>query len=254
MEINERVVDTLMSGIEEIAHVHAVHSLTMKFHRINENILKRIFTKGKGHHLTHTYEAVKWNAIRRSFKKIDKKPTAADLESRLSLNKLPIEDEPSDDSVFTKEDVLYRKPEIASSRMKRMQSSTATEEAGNRISVSSSGSRRSHPLRTRPLSMGLRSSDHYVHFPSETSPPTSPTSPNSNYFLSKNQHGQRRSTVSGRRVVSNMFAQSSFYHLPRRDSLVLPSTPVEVIPPSERRPSSTLYSLDEGDVDEKTNL
>jgi hypothetical protein len=268
MEINERVVDTLMSGIEEIADVHAIHSLTMKFHRINENILKRIFTKGDAHHLTHTYEAVKWNAIRRSVKRTETKKrskghsttTTIDVESRLSLGKIPLDEEPSDDSVFKDngEDVLYRRPAMGSPKGIKsagMQSPHREEDLIARISMSSTTSG-SHRL--RPPSVRLRANDHLVHFEGETPSPTSPVSsthtPSGYFSSSQRSHGRRRSTVSGRRVVSHMFAQSTFYHLPRRDSLVLPSTPVEIIPPSERRPSSTLYSLEEGDVSEKTNL
>lgn len=67
-EINDRVVDTLMAGIENISAVKQTHSITLKFTMFNENVLKGLLTRGEGHSFKHTYEAVKWSSIRRSVK------------------------------------------------------------------------------------------------------------------------------------------------------------------------------------------
>lgn len=65
-EINDRVVDTLMAGIEGISDTKLTHHVTLKFTMFNENVLKRVLTRGEGHSFKHTYEAVRWKSIRHS--------------------------------------------------------------------------------------------------------------------------------------------------------------------------------------------
>lgn len=81
-EINDRVVDTLMAGIEGISDVKPTHSITLKFTMFNENVLKGLLTRGEGHSFKHTYEAVKWSSIRRSVKVSKSRPTSPSVVSQ----------------------------------------------------------------------------------------------------------------------------------------------------------------------------
>lgn len=194
--IQERIFDTIMSGIAEISDVRSTHSFTLKFHRINENFLKRFLTKGDMHAFEHTLEAVKDKSIRRSTRVSKEKPShdsviVVEGEPVEFHKKPPLESVPSaDDSVF--EEVNLRNTPAPDSRRPaevkfRDRSSTGIENRGSEESL-----RRTH----------LR---HTMH----------------------GAEGRR----AGKNLVTHMFYQNQYYHLPLRDSIV-----------SERRTTATSES------------
>lgn len=236
-EINDRVVDSLMSGIEEISGVTSVHSVTLKFHRINENILKRLLTRGDMHSFKHTFEAVRWNSVRRSKRHPPHRPnnlsgvapagkpsmTTIDLESaRFSVstttitNKTPFAEEEEDD-------VFFQEPLSPVITLHREDSMATTRSA-------ESPARPHHQHYVRNISAN-NSRHHLPHLPVF------------HHLGSHEMRNRRRSTLSGRRVVNTMFSQSSFYHLPRRDSIVNVSpSPPETMPPASARSYFSFFS------------
>lgn len=58
IEINNKVVETVMSGIEEVAGHRSVNYWSQKLHRFNEKYLKSILTRGDGHSFKDTFELI----------------------------------------------------------------------------------------------------------------------------------------------------------------------------------------------------
>jgi hypothetical protein len=194
--IQERIFDTIMSGIAEISDVRSTHSFTLKFHRINENVLKRFLTKGDMHAFEHTLEAVRNKTIRRSGRMMDKpsQESVITMENDVEYHrkKMPAESI-GDDSVF--EEVNLRTPEV------RFRDRSSTSGQDHKSSTESL--RRTH----------LRHTMHVAE--------------------------RNKSTREGKKVVSNMFHQSQYYHLPLRDSIVTPaSSPKRVDTGSTARESA----------------
>ena len=196
--IQERIFDTIMSGVAEISDVRSAHSFTLKFHRINENVLKRFFTRGDMHSFEHTLEAVKDKTVRRSTRVAKSKPSKESVitvdhePDPVVYHKKPAESCASaDDSVF--EEVSLRTgPEVKF----RDRSRTGTSESHRQ---SAESLRRTH----------LR---HTMH--------------------------EGRRAARGTRVVKQMFHQSQYYHLPLRDSIVTPRSPLTADPSVSKRESA----------------
>lgn len=58
IEINNKVVETVMSGIEEVAGHRSVNYWNQKLNRFNEKYLKGILTRGDGHSFKDTFELI----------------------------------------------------------------------------------------------------------------------------------------------------------------------------------------------------
>lgn len=58
IEINNKVIETVMSGIEEVAGHRSVNYWNQKLDRFNEKYLKNILTRGDGHSFKDTFETI----------------------------------------------------------------------------------------------------------------------------------------------------------------------------------------------------
>lgn len=58
IEINSKVIETVMSGIEEVAGHRSVNYWNQKLVRFNEKYLKNILTRGDGHSFKDTFEMI----------------------------------------------------------------------------------------------------------------------------------------------------------------------------------------------------
>lgn len=58
IEINNKVIETVMSGIEEVAGHRSVNYWNQKLDRFNEKYLKNILTRGDGHSFKDTFEMI----------------------------------------------------------------------------------------------------------------------------------------------------------------------------------------------------
>ncbi|KAI1304264.1 Sodium/hydrogen exchanger 2 [Halotydeus destructor] len=58
IEINTKVIESVMAGVEEIAGYRSVNYWSMKLTRFNEKYLKNILTSGEGHSFKDTFETI----------------------------------------------------------------------------------------------------------------------------------------------------------------------------------------------------
>lgn len=233
IEITDRSLSTIMSGIEEIADCSSVHTFAQKFSRFNQSILKRLLTHDSdGHSFARAYKKVRDRIVRRSIDDgtSESAETAIDIELD-PLRRLPYKD--ANRWSMLPSGVVNGQG-LSLTRRASDQGTDKDETPNDSEAEGVSG----HPdrrLRKKVLKKAATLSTTYKHrFAPAQHPPTITHSMSTverriihshpvhvnNCHDGEDEIQTRHTSAHNRRILSTLFNSSHYYHLPRRDQLV----------------------------------
>ena len=241
IEITDRTLSTIMSGIEEIADCSSVHTFAQKFSRFNQSILKRLLTHdGDGHSFTRAYKKVRDRIVRRSIDDGTSESADQSAETAIDIEVDPLRRLPYRDA--NRWSVLpsgvVNGQGLSLTRRRASDQVTDYDETPNDSGTEGVSCNPDKRLRKKVLKKAATLSTTYKHrfAPAQQHPPTithSMSTVERRIVPDQPAHAHeatdeevrawlqsRRRSSHNRRIVSSLFNSSQYYHLPRRDQLV----------------------------------
>lgn len=191
IEINNKVVETVMSGIEEVAGHRSVNYWNQKMERFNEKYLKSILTSGEGHSFKDTFALLYEGFVPDS-------PTSVPL---MSDDLARIEEREESEIEEDTNSMIVMKPLTGDATPDGDNATTSNVESGTETPSRTNSLRKSKKISFKALPIGLiRSGSKRLTRPVRVS-----TEEDLREFE--------------RKFIASAFSKSKYYHMPDKDDI-----------------------------------